>query len=171
MNTTRHLFTSESVGEGHPDKLCDQISDAILDAMLAQDPASRVACETLVTTGLAVVAGEITSKAVVDIPQVVRDTIKEIGYDVTPDVLARTTEIVATIGAGIDAGFFPAHPRHTTRPWPDCVYCDPDNTGVKDLERRWLAHHADPSLRPYLELCGLVDAETHDGTDEPEERR
>lgn len=100
-----------------------------------------------------------------------RGQFKEIGYDVTPDVLARTTEIVATIGAGIDAGFFPAHPRHTTRPWPDCVYCDPDNLGVKDLERRWLAHHADPSLRPYLELCGLVDAETHDGTDEPEERR
>ncbi len=76
----RHLFTSESVSMGHPDKVADQISDAVLDAMLRQDPKSRVACETLVTTGMAVVAGEITSKAIVDVPRVVRDTIKEIGY-------------------------------------------------------------------------------------------
>ncbi|MBN1127308.1 MAG: methionine adenosyltransferase [Sedimentisphaerales bacterium] len=74
------LFTSESVTMGHPDKVADQISDAILDAMIAQDPNSRVACETLVTTGMAIVAGEITTKAVVDIPSVVRQTIKEIGY-------------------------------------------------------------------------------------------
>ncbi len=77
----RRFFTSESVSQGHPDKVCDQISDAILDAMLAQDPQSRVACETLVTTGLVVVAGEITSKAVVDIQDVVRKTIREIGYN------------------------------------------------------------------------------------------
>ena len=76
-----YLFTSESVTMGHPDKVADHISDAILDAMLAQDPKSRVACETLVTTGLVVVAGEITTKAYVDIPSVVRKTIKEIGYD------------------------------------------------------------------------------------------
>jgi S-adenosylmethionine synthetase len=76
----RVLFTSESVSEGHPDKVSDQISDAVLDAMLAQDPDSRVACETLVTTGMAVVAGEVTSKAIVDIPAVVRATIKRIGY-------------------------------------------------------------------------------------------
>ena len=76
----RHLFTSESVTEGHPDKIADQISDAILDAILAQDPASRVACETLVTTGLAIVAGEITTNAVVDFQQVVRATIAEVGY-------------------------------------------------------------------------------------------
>jgi S-adenosylmethionine synthetase len=75
-----YLFTSESVSEGHPDKVSDQISDAILDAMLAQDPDSRVACETLVTTGLVVVAGEITTKAYVDIQAIVRDTIKRIGY-------------------------------------------------------------------------------------------
>jgi len=77
----KHFFTSESVTEGHPDKMCDQISDAILDAMLEQDPESRVACETLTTTGLVVVAGEITSKAIVDIRNIVRKTINEIGYD------------------------------------------------------------------------------------------
>jgi S-adenosylmethionine synthetase len=77
----RMAFTSESVTEGHPDKVADQISDAILDAILAQDPAGRVACETLVTTGLALVAGEITTKCYVDIPRVVRDTIRDIGYD------------------------------------------------------------------------------------------
>ena len=79
-DTDTYLFTSESVTMGHPDKVSDCISDAILDAMLEQDPKSRVACETLVTTGLVVVAGEISSKAIVDIPTVVRDTIKKIGY-------------------------------------------------------------------------------------------
>src|SRR4051794_23748111 len=77
----RHLFTSESVTEGHPDKIADQISDSILDAILTQDPVSRVACETLVTTGLAVVAGEITTSAYVDFQEVVRATINEIGYN------------------------------------------------------------------------------------------
>src|SRR5437868_8460572 len=76
----RHLFTSESVTEGHPDKIADQISDSILDAILAQDPTSRVACETLVTTGLAVIAGEITTKAVIDHQAVVRKTITDVGY-------------------------------------------------------------------------------------------
>jgi S-adenosylmethionine synthetase len=80
VNGDKYLFTSESVTVGHPDKVADCISDSILDAMLAQDPQSRVACETLVTTGLVVVAGEITSKAIVDVPTVVRDTIKAIGY-------------------------------------------------------------------------------------------
>jgi S-adenosylmethionine synthetase len=75
-----YLFTSESVTEGHPDKIADQISDAVLDALLAQDPMSRVACETLLTTGLAMVAGEITTKGYVEIPDIVRKTIKEIGY-------------------------------------------------------------------------------------------
>ena len=74
------LFTSESVTEGHPDKVADQISDAILDAMLEQDPMSRVACETLITTGMCVVAGEVTTEAYVDIPGIVRKTLKEIGY-------------------------------------------------------------------------------------------
>ena len=80
-NTDRFLFTSESVTEGHPDKIADQISDAILDACLAEDPYSRVACETLTCTGLVVVAGEITTKAYVDFQTVVRETIREIGYD------------------------------------------------------------------------------------------
>ena len=75
------LFTSESVTEGHPDKICDQISDAILDALLAQDPMSRVACETAITTGLVLVMGEVTTTAQVDFQNIIRDTIREIGYD------------------------------------------------------------------------------------------
>ena len=80
MGMHRTLFTSESVTEGHPDKIADQISDAILDAVLAEDPVGRVACETLVTTGMAMIAGEITTKTYVDFPSIVRATIKEIGY-------------------------------------------------------------------------------------------
>jgi S-adenosylmethionine synthetase len=81
MAMTDFLFTSESVSEGHPDKVADQISDAILDAIIAEDPKARVACETLVTTGMAMIAGEITTSAYVDMPDIVRQTIKEIGYD------------------------------------------------------------------------------------------
>src|SRR5919112_1204711 len=77
---TSHLFTSESVTEGHPDKIADQISDAILDAALAADPMSRVACETLVTTGLVIVAGEMTTETYVDIPNLVREKVARIGY-------------------------------------------------------------------------------------------
>lgn len=80
MNSKKYLFTSESVSEGHPDKIADQISDAILDAMLTDDPNSRVACETLVTTGLAVVSGEVTTSTYVDIQSTVRETIRQIGY-------------------------------------------------------------------------------------------
>src|SRR4051794_5344722 len=75
------VFSSESVTEGHPDKICDQVSDAILDAILAQDKGCRVACETLTKTGFVVIAGEITTSAYVDMPRIVRDTVKEIGYD------------------------------------------------------------------------------------------
>src|SRR6187401_3098647 len=79
--TSRHFFTSESVTEGHPDKICDQISDGILDAVLADDEGGRVACETLVNTGLVVVSGEISTKTYVDVPRNVRETITAIGYD------------------------------------------------------------------------------------------
>jgi S-adenosylmethionine synthetase len=108
----RHLFTSESVTEGHPDKIADQISDAVLDAMLAQDKSSRVACETMVTTGLAVVAGEITTKAYVEIPALVRDVIKGIGYDdATYGFDCKTCAVITTIdrqspdiAMGVDTG-------------------------------------------------------------------
>jgi len=80
LNADHYLFTSESVTEGHPDKIADQISDAVLDCLLAQDPRSRVACETLVTTGMAVIAGEITTEAYADLPGIVRSTVREIGY-------------------------------------------------------------------------------------------
>ncbi len=76
----KYLFTSESVTEGHPDKIADQISDAVLDAVLEQDPYGRVACEVLVTTGICVVSGEITTNCYVDVPKIARDTIREIGY-------------------------------------------------------------------------------------------
>ncbi|MCK5070176.1 MAG: methionine adenosyltransferase, partial [Desulfocapsa sp.] len=78
---SNHMFTSESVSEGHPDKVADQISDAILDSILRLDPAGRVACETMVTTGMAIIAGEITTSAWIDMPEVVRNTIKSIGYN------------------------------------------------------------------------------------------
>src|SRR3989339_1424968 len=81
MGIKNYLFTSESVTEGHPDKVADQISDAVLDAILTQDPKARVACETLVTTGMALIAGEITTTAWVDMPTVVRETVREIGYN------------------------------------------------------------------------------------------
>lgn len=81
MATTKYLFTSESVAEGHPDKVADKISDGILDAIMAEDKQCRVACETLVTTGMAIIAGEITTTCWVDMPQIVRDTIQEIGYN------------------------------------------------------------------------------------------
>src|SRR5271156_6193510 len=85
FSRSSHLFSSESVTMGHPDKVADQISDAILDAILAQDPHARVACETLVTTGQVVLAGEVTTTAYVDAAQIARDTVKEIGY-VHPDI-------------------------------------------------------------------------------------
>ena len=98
MASGKYLFTSESVSMGHPDKLADQISDGILDAMLAQDPFSRVACETMVTTGIAIVAGEITSKAVVDYSQVVRDVIRDVGYtDDQMGICADTCAVMVSI--------------------------------------------------------------------------
>ena len=98
MSSPRFLFTSESVTEGHPDKLCDQISDAILDAILEQDPRGRVACETVVTTGLALVTGEITTSATVDYPQVIRDAIRATGYtDADYGIAADTCGVITAI--------------------------------------------------------------------------
>jgi S-adenosylmethionine synthetase len=107
-----YLFTSESVTEGHPDKIADQISDAILDEIIRQDPTGRVACETLVTTGMAIIAGEITTTCYVDIPSIVRETIKEIGYDdarygfdwKTCAVLTSIDEQSPDIAQGVDPG-------------------------------------------------------------------
>ncbi len=107
-----HLFTSESVTEGHPDKMADQISDAVLDACLEQDPGARVACETLVNTGMAVVSGELSTSATIDIPSIVRDTVSSIGYDdgdlrYSADsiaVLVSMDEQSPEIAQGVDAG-------------------------------------------------------------------
>jgi len=108
----KHLFTSESVTEGHPDKIADQISDSVLDALLAEDPKSRVACETMVTTGLAFVAGEITSQAYADLPAIVRETIKGVGYTrakygfdyETCAVISAIHEQSPDIAQGVDPG-------------------------------------------------------------------
>ena len=108
----KYLFTSESVTEGHPDKVCDQISDAVLDAIYKEDPSGRVACETMVTTGLAMVAGEITTSCYVDIPKVVRETIKDIGYTsaeygfdfLTSGVITSIQEQSPDIAMGVDPG-------------------------------------------------------------------
>src|SRR5258708_17235428 len=99
MSDPKTFFTSESVTEGHPDKLCDQISDGVLDALLAQDPLSRVACETATTTGLILVAGEITTTAWADIPEIVRRTIEQVGYiDARYGFDYRTCGVVTSIG-------------------------------------------------------------------------
>jgi S-adenosylmethionine synthetase len=117
MSARSFLFTSESVTEGHPDKMADQISDAVLDAVLAEDPLGRVACETLITTGLVVVAGEITTETYIDIPRLVRQKIKEIGYDRakygfdadTCGVIVALDEQSPDIAQGVDASFEVQH--------------------------------------------------------------
>ena len=97
--SNRSVFTSESVSMGHPDKMCDQISDSVLDAILAQDAAARVACETLTTTGLIVLAGEITTRAVIDFPSLVRDVVRDIGYtDSRMGFDADTCAVMVAIG-------------------------------------------------------------------------
>ena len=111
--STRYTFTSESVTEGHPDKMADQISDSVLDALLTDDPDSRVACETLLTTGLVLVAGEITTSTYVDIPKLVRQTVLDIGYDDdaygidgrTCGVIVSLDEQSPDIGQGVDNAF------------------------------------------------------------------
>ena len=112
MSKNRHLFTSESVTEGHPDKIADQVSDAILDACLTDDPSSRVACETLTATGLVVIAGEITTKAYVDFQNLVRGTIASIGYNNalygfdsnTCAVISSINKQSGDIAMGVDTG-------------------------------------------------------------------
>ena len=109
----KRLFTSESVTEGHPDKICDQISDAVLDALIEQDPNSRVACETTVTTGLVLLVGEISTNAYVDIPKIVRKTINEIGYNKSDagfdgnacSVITSIDEQSSDIALGVDKAF------------------------------------------------------------------
>ena len=110
MVRDEYLFTSESVTEGHPDKIADQISDSVLDAIIAQDPTGRVACESLLTTGLVVVAGEITTSCYVDIPRLARDTIRDVGYTrakfgfdyETCGVIAAIDEQSSDIAQGVD---------------------------------------------------------------------
>src|SRR5262245_7623223 len=117
MTARSFLFTSESVTEGHPDKMADQISDAVLDAVLTEDPVGRVACETLITTGLCVVAGEITTETYIDIPRLVRQKIKEIGYDRakygfdadTCGVIVALDEQSPDIAQGVDASYERQH--------------------------------------------------------------
>src|SRR5271168_4460092 len=111
-DSQKHLFTSESVTEGHPDKIADQISDAVLDAVMEQDPYGRVACEVLVTTGICVVSGEITTTCYVDVPKIARETIKEIGYtDAAYGFDSKTCGVLNTIQSqspdiamGVDTG-------------------------------------------------------------------
>ena len=118
MSADRYVFTSESVTEGHPDKIADQVSDSVLDAVLAVDPVGRVACETLVTTGLVVVAGEITTTATLDVPEIARRTIREIGYDrakygfdsETCGVIVSLDKQSPDIAQGVDAAY---EARHT----------------------------------------------------------
>ena len=110
---SKKLFTSESVTEGHPDKICDQISDAVLDAILAQDPQARVACETTGTTGIISIMGEITTSCYVDIPKIARQTVLEIGYDrakygfdgTTCAVVTALDEQSGDIAMGVDQGY------------------------------------------------------------------
>ncbi|HEX3723402.1 MAG TPA: S-adenosylmethionine synthetase N-terminal domain-containing protein, partial [Nitrolancea sp.] len=115
MRSAKTLFTSESVTEGHPDKLCDQISDAVLDAIIAQDPDARVACETSATTGLVMVFGEITTDTYVDIPAIARRTIEEVGYTrakfgfdaetaaVITSIKEQSREIAAGVGHSLES--------------------------------------------------------------------
>ena len=160
----RYLFTSESVTEGHPDKIADQISDAILDAILAQDPTARVACETLVTTGLALVAGEITTRCYVDFQKIVRETIKEVGYtDSSYGFDAETCAVLSSIhgqspdiAMGVDPGGA-GDQRHRARPG--------QRPGVRVLLQRRRAGRAPtrPAIRAGATALDRGDAARPDG--------
>ena len=126
MSARTYVFTSESVTEGHPDKVADQISDSVLDAVLAEDPKGRVACETLVTTGLVMVAGEISTETYVDVPRLVRDRIAEIGYThhelgldaETCGVITSIQEQSPDIARGVDEAYEVQHDhRRTISTW------------------------------------------------------
>ncbi|HMC07327.1 MAG TPA: S-adenosylmethionine synthetase N-terminal domain-containing protein, partial [Solirubrobacterales bacterium] len=117
LSDDEHLFTSESVTEGHPDKVCDQLSDGVLDSVMADDPTGRVACECLVNTGLVVVAGEISTKTYVDIPKIARETVRKIGYTDaafgfdcdTCAVITAIDEQSADIAQGVDTAYEARH--------------------------------------------------------------
>ena len=141
----RRLFTSESVTEGHPDKVCDQISDAVLDEMLRQDPFSRVACETCCTTGLVIVMGEITTQGYVDIKKIVRDTVREIGYDDADlgfsadscGVLVAIDEQSSDIAMGVNKALetkdsFGSTLESEAEKKKEYLEADPDNVGAGD---------------------------------------
>ena len=141
----KHLFTSESVSEGHPDKIADQISDAVLDAILEQDPKARVACETYVKTGMVLVGGEITTSAWVDIEEITRNTVREIGYvhsDMGFD--ANSCAVLSAIGKRRRRRAAARQGAEAPRDRRDCGRArelpDPDSLGPESVAR----HHADP---------------------------
>lgn len=159
----KYLFTSESVTEGHPDKVCDQISDAILDAMLEKDPYSRVACETCCTTGLVMVMGEVTTKEYVDIPKLVRDTVREIGYTRakygfdadTCGVMVTLDEQSKDIAMGVNKALesksnFGKTVEEEEKINDAYVEADPDNVGAGDQGMMFgYATNETPELMPY----------------------
>ena len=151
----KYLFTSESVTEGHPDKVCDQISDAILDAMLKNDPNSRVACETCCTTGLVLVMGEVTTNGYVDIQKVVRDTIRDIGYTRakygfdadTCGVMVALDEQSADIAMGVNVAL---EAKKGDSESADYTKADEDNVGAGDQGMMFgFASNETPEYMPY----------------------